>query len=98
MKNCEFILTDSGGIQEEATSPVIRKFVFVLRKSTERPEAVEAGLTKLVGTDAERILCEVRKQASKGISMKEECPYGDGKAGENIVQLVNTKQLSGLGK
>ena len=90
MKNCEFILTDSGGIQEEATSPVIRKFVFVLRKSTDRPEAVDAGLAKVVGTDAERILYEVREHVSKGISMKGACPYGDGKAGENIIQLINS--------
>jgi len=90
MKNCEYILTDSGGIQEEATSPVIRKFVFVLRESTDRPEAVEAGLAKLVGTDAERVLSEIRKQISKGIWMRGECPYGDGKAGENIVQIVRT--------
>jgi len=89
MKNCEFILTDSGGIQEEATSPVIRKFVFVLRESTDRPEAVEAGLAKLVGTNTERVLYEVRKQVSKGMSMKSKCPYGDGKAGERIIGLIN---------
>lgn len=88
MKNCDFILTDSGGIQEEATSPVIRKFVLVLRKSTDRPEAVQAGLAKVVGTDAERILYEIRKQASKGVSIKVEYPYGDGKAGERIATII----------
>lgn len=88
MKNCEFILTDSGGIQEEATSPIIRKFVFVLRKSTDRPEAVDAGLAKIVGTDAEMILYEVRKRVSNGILVKSECPYGDGKAGERIVLIM----------
>jgi UDP-N-acetylglucosamine 2-epimerase (non-hydrolysing) len=50
MKKREIILTDSGGIQEEATAPQIRKPFLVLRTSTERPEAVEAGFAKIVGT------------------------------------------------
>ena len=52
MKNCRLIITDSGGIQEEATAPNIRKQVLVIRLSTERQEAVEAGFAKVVGTDA----------------------------------------------
>jgi UDP-N-acetylglucosamine 2-epimerase (non-hydrolysing) len=48
MRKSEFIITDSDGIQEEATAPVINKFVLVIRLSTERPEAVEAGLAKVV--------------------------------------------------
>jgi len=49
MKFCKFIITDSGGIQEEATSPSIRKFVIVLRKTTDRPESVHIGYAKVVG-------------------------------------------------
>jgi UDP-N-acetylglucosamine 2-epimerase (non-hydrolysing) len=88
MKSCKFILTDSGGVQEEATSSAIRKFVLVLRGSTDRPEAVEAGMAKVIGTNAERILHEIREQVHKGISVKGRCPYGNGKAAETIVRLV----------
>jgi len=90
MKNCDFILTDSGGIQEEATSPEIRKYVFVLRKSTERPEAVDAGMAKVVGTNDEKILHEVKKWVSldSHIPMNEKCPYGNGKASEKIIQIL----------
>ena len=49
MKNCSFIVTDSGGIQEEATSPIIRKKVLVVRKTTDRPESVENQLAEIVG-------------------------------------------------
>lgn len=50
MKRCKFIISDSGGIQEEGTSPNIRKKVLVTRKTTDRPEAIKAGMTELVGT------------------------------------------------
>src|SRR5437016_1229280 len=55
MIHCQFIITDSGGIQEEATAPNIMKKVFVVRESTERPEAVEAGYAEVVGTKAAAI-------------------------------------------
>ena len=84
------VLTDSGGIQEEA--PSLGKPVLVLRKETERPEAVTAGTVKIVGTDKELIV----KQATKLLNEKEEYekmskaanPYGDGLASERIVEAI----------
>jgi UDP-N-acetylglucosamine 2-epimerase (non-hydrolysing) len=84
------ILTDSGGIQEEA--PTLGKPVLVMRDTTERPEAVEAGTVKLVGTDAERIVSEVEQlldhpgEYSK-MSLSHN-PYGDGKAAQRIVSYI----------
>lgn len=89
MKNCAFIMTDSGGIQEEATSPNIRKFVFVLRESTERPESVDAGFAKVVGTNANQILNEVKTYlARENTNIRNPSPYGDGRAGERIIQVI----------
>lgn len=87
MKRSEFILTDSGGIQEEATAPNIKKKVFVLRESTERPEAVEARYCEVVGTEAEDIIESVRDHDTETWD-PEECPYGDGKAAEKIVDVL----------
>lgn len=90
MKRAYIILTDSGGVQEEA--PALGKPVLVLREETERPEAVEEGVVKLVGPNFERIVEEAQRllddetayQAmARGIS-----PYGDGKAAERIVQVL----------
>ncbi len=90
MSKSYIILTDSGGIQEEA--PSLGKPVLVLRNETERPEAVKAGVVKLIGTDEERICSEVDSllnsrekymEMSKSIN-----PYGDGKASERIVKKI----------
>ena len=86
MRRARLLLTDSGGIQEEA--PSLGKPVLVMRECTERPEAVEAGTVKLVGTDVDRILSE----ADRLLSNEEEYlrmsrihnPYGDGHASERI--------------
>lgn len=84
------ILTDSGGIQEEA--PGLGKPVLVLRDTTERPEGIEAGTLKLVGTDSERIYEETKKLLTdKSVydSMSESRnPYGDGHASERIVDAI----------
>ena len=89
-KNARLILTDSGGIQEEATG--LGKPCLVLREVTERPEGVEAGVLKLVGTDPARIVKEASllltdKAAYEKIAHVAN-PYGDGKAAPRIVQIL----------
>jgi UDP-N-acetylglucosamine 2-epimerase (non-hydrolysing) len=90
MKRATLILTDSGGIQEEA--PAFGVPVLVLRKVTERPEGVEAGALKLVGTETDHILREARlllEDASAYAAMaKASNPFGDGRAAERIVQSL----------
>ncbi|MNM54601.1 UDP-N-acetylglucosamine 2-epimerase [compost metagenome] len=90
MNKCFMVMTDSGGLQEEA--PHLGKPVLVLRDVTERPEAVEAGTVKLVGTDVETIIKEANdlirdKEAYEKMS-KSVNPYGDGKASERIVDAI----------
>lgn len=85
-----FIITDSGGVQEEA--PSLGKPVLVMRDTTERPEALEAGTVKLVGTDRELIIKEAQeliddKDAYEKMS-KAHNPYGDGKACEKIISFI----------
>lgn len=91
MSNSYLVLTDSGGIQEEA--PGIGKPVLVMRDTTERPEGLEAGTVKLVGTDKEVIVREVSLLLdSKELYMKmseASNPYGDGLASEKIVKFLN---------
>jgi len=86
MKRSYLILTDSGGVQEEA--PSLGKPVLVMRKNTERPEGVEAGTAKLVGTDKEKILDEVggllTDSAAYSAMARTANPYGDGHAAERI--------------
>jgi UDP-N-acetylglucosamine 2-epimerase (non-hydrolysing) len=88
MKGCEFIITDSGGVQEEATHPNIRKPVLVARLSTERPEAVEAGFAKVVGFDLDRISGLIRDLESW--ILPEKSPFGDGKAARRIIDALQT--------
>lgn len=90
MSRAYFILTDSGGVQEEA--PSLGKPVLVMRDTTERPEAVEAGTVKLVGTDYEKIVNESMtllsdKQAYEKMSFAHN-PYGDGKACQRIAKVI----------
>ncbi|EIV8652502.1 non-hydrolyzing UDP-N-acetylglucosamine 2-epimerase [Vibrio parahaemolyticus] len=90
MNRAHIILTDSGGIQEEA--PSLGKPVLVMRDTTERPEAVEAGTVKLVGTDIDRIVVGLTtllkdKQAYKEMSFAHN-PYGDGKACQRILDVL----------
>jgi len=90
MKISNIILTDSGGIQEEA--PSLGKPVLVLREETERPEAVMANTVKIVGTNTENIMREVEKLLSGGDEYKKMSkainPYGDGRASERIVSAL----------
>ncbi|MBQ8273417.1 MAG: UDP-N-acetylglucosamine 2-epimerase (non-hydrolyzing) [Bacteroidaceae bacterium] len=88
MEKSSIVLTDSGGIQEEA--PGLGKPVLVMRDTTERPEALESGTVRLVGTDYERIVTEVSvlldDSAAYESMSKAVNPYGDGKACERIVK------------
>ncbi|HEY9141163.1 MAG TPA: UDP-N-acetylglucosamine 2-epimerase (non-hydrolyzing) [Bryobacteraceae bacterium] len=90
MRRCWMIVTDSGGIQEEA--PSLGKPVLVLREKTERPEAVEAGTVKLVGTDERRIVGEATRllddQAEYARMTRVHNPYGDGRACERIAEAL----------
>ena len=87
MDQCRLILTDSGGVQEEA--PTLGKPVLVTREKTERPEAVEAGLAELVGTDRQRIVQRVSDHLRKPPSdAAPQNPYGDGRAAVRIVQWM----------
>jgi UDP-N-acetylglucosamine 2-epimerase (non-hydrolysing) len=88
MKNCRLIITDSGGIQEEATAPNIRKQVLVIRLSTERQEAVEAGFAKVVGTDAKTILVAIKKALEKLDELPTVSPFGDGAAALKTVEII----------
>lgn len=88
MKNCEMIITDSGGIQEEATAPPIRKPVLVIRLSTERPEAVQAGFARLVGVEKNGILEAMGKTLRRKGTMPKTSPYGDGKAAQRVVEIL----------
>lgn len=100
MSKAYLIITDSGGVQEEA--PSLGKPVLVMRDSTERPEAVEAGTVRLVGTDPATIIGEAVRllddvQAYRCMSIAHN-PYGDGKACQRIVERlagIATKQVSG---
>ena len=97
MKHATLILTDSGGIQEEA--PAFGIPVLVLRETTERPEGVDAGTLKLVGTETSRIVEEARRllddPVEYGKMSKASNPYGDGHAAERIVEaLLKTSQVS----
>ncbi|WP_273049446.1 UDP-N-acetylglucosamine 2-epimerase (non-hydrolyzing) [Pseudoalteromonas sp.] len=90
MSKAHIIVTDSGGVQEEA--PSLGKPVLVMRDTTERPEAVAAGTVKLVGTDKNRIINEVKNlltnQADYETMSRAHNPYGDGKACERIISKI----------
>jgi UDP-N-acetylglucosamine 2-epimerase (non-hydrolysing) len=90
MNKSYFIITDSGGVQEEA--PSLGKPVLVMRDTTERPEAVEAGTVKLVGTNKEIIIQEAQKlldnEEEYNKMSKAHNPYGDGKACHRIVEFI----------
>jgi UDP-N-acetylglucosamine 2-epimerase len=90
MDRSKVILTDSGGVQEEA--PSLGKPVVVMRAETDRPESVEVGAAQLVGTSAEAIVSSVTKLLTDpghyASCQVEESPYGDGHAAERIVELM----------
>lgn len=96
MEKATIVLTDSGGIQEEA--PGLGKPVLVMRDTTERPEALASGTVHLVGTDYQKIMDEVStlledEQAYEKMS-KAVNPYGDGKACERIVEIFSKNKIN----
>jgi UDP-N-acetylglucosamine 2-epimerase (non-hydrolysing) len=96
MKRAYLILTDSGGVQEEA--PSLGKPVLVMRERTERPEAIAAGTARLVGTDREKIFSGTvhllrDAEAYRAMSLAHN-PYGDGRASGRIIEVLHTVQGS----
>ena len=94
MSRCYMVMTDSGGIQEEA--PHFGKPVLVLRTETERPEAVEAGTVKVTGTDEEVIFAEACRLLDDSDSYRAMAqavnPYGDGNASRRIIEAILKKR------
>ena len=94
MSRCYLIITDSGGVQEEA--PSLGKPVLVMREVTERPEAVEAGTVTLVGTDGRKILDRSKRllddAAEYAVMSRAHNPYGDGQASQRIVASITGEQ------
>ena len=95
MNHAYLILTDSGGIQEEA--PSLGKPVLVMRDTTERPEAITAGTVRLVGTDINKILTEVGQlldsETEYNLMSRAHNPYGDGKACQRIINALKNYQV-----
>lgn len=93
MKRAHLILSDSGGVQEEA--PALARPVLVLRRETERPEAIEAGVVRLIGTDTDVILRHGRELLRDADAYRRmargESPYGDGHASERIVDAIKAR-------
>lgn len=98
MKTCYLVLTDSGGIQEEA--PELNKPVVVMRDTTERPEALHAGTIELVGTDQEKIIQSITRlicdEAHYEKMAKSVNPFGDGKASDRIIEFLRNKLTSSI--
>lgn len=90
LRSCDLVLTDSGGLQEEA--PTFGKPVLVLREKTERPEGIEAGIALLVGTERTRVVAEVSRLLTDAESYRRMAatanPYGDGRAAERIAAIL----------
>ena len=95
LRAARIVLTDSGGIQEEA--PTFGKPVLVLRETTERPEGVERGVARLVGTDEERIFAEAERlltdESAYAAMARAGNPYGDGGASERIAGLLAGREV-----
>lgn len=90
LKNCHFVITDSGGIQEEG--PFLKKPVLVLREVTERPEAVAEGAVKLIGVEQEKIIQDIQKLIENTETFNQmrrsQHPYGDGYASQKICKIL----------
>ncbi|NWF97227.1 MAG: UDP-N-acetylglucosamine 2-epimerase (non-hydrolyzing) [Candidatus Thorarchaeota archaeon] len=91
LQACRFVLTDSGGIQEEATAPSVNKSVFVLRTSTERPEAVESGHASVVGVDPASFPQRILEDLAHEKTCSRRCPFGDGRASRTILDILQRR-------
>jgi UDP-N-acetylglucosamine 2-epimerase (non-hydrolysing) len=93
LKNCRFVITDSGGVQEEVTSPRINKRALILRDCTERPESVKSGHCVLCKIDHNKIVEQIQRfnKIGSGITASYSCPYGDGTSAMKIVEILSNK-------
>ena len=89
MSGARLIMTDSGGIQEEA--PSFKKPIIVMRDTTERPEGVDLGIAKLCGTNPEKIIEAFEFYYENGFGENVANPYGDGKTSEKIINILINK-------
>jgi UDP-N-acetylglucosamine 2-epimerase (non-hydrolysing) len=87
LKTCKFVITDSGGVQEEVTSPYINKRVLVIRNSTERPESILSGHAMLCQLDYNSILKSIRRISALE-SPKNVSPFGDGNSAQKIFEIL----------
>ena len=88
MKNCKYIMSDSGGIQEEATAPSIRKKVVVVRKTSDRPESISSGFSVLSGTTYNGIMTSLKKTSQNFSIPNKKSPYGKGDSSKIIVNYL----------
>ena len=88
MKKSLFVITDSGGVQEEITSPNIKKKAIIVRKTTDRPESIESGFAQLVGVSYSRILSAIKFNVKHPTISSKKSPYGTGKASETIIKIL----------
>lgn len=88
MKNCKYIMSDSGGIQEEATAPSIRKKVVVVRKTSDRPESISSGFSVLSGTTYGGIMTSLKKTSKNFSVPNKKSPYGEGNSSKIIVNYL----------
>ena len=88
MKNSKFIVTDSGGIQEECTSPFLAKKVIVLRNSTERPESIKNGNVKLMQLNHQKISKQMKLEWKHDFKKSQPSPYGNGNAARKIITIL----------
>jgi UDP-N-acetylglucosamine 2-epimerase (non-hydrolysing) len=95
MKHCAFLITDSGGIQEEITAPNIRKKAFVLRISTDRPEATESGHVEVLGVEYGNAIKRIKEYAENPELPPTSSPYGEGDAAKKIVDIIMKERLDG---
>jgi len=95
MMSCALIVTDSGGVVEEATAPSVRKRVLVLRPSTERPEAVRAGFAEVVGTDKRTIIARIGRALKERGALPRTSPYGSGDAADRIAKALGSGDALG---